>query len=408
MSHREIAFLIALAIPIVGVLIEFFQAQSRLKGFRELRQDLRMMAVDLQGEIDRDDQDLLVRGHYGHWPVLVRFSRSEYEAGVSIQMAVPANITLYCYPAAHQGEEGSVPLAISDQRFMAHFRLSTNNTPLEVSMILSSPAVVAELTKIVDTQTQLTLENRTLELSEAVIVPEDLGSRLMNRVRGMARIAAEAMDVHGGGSAAGIASKRTHNWFRVGYVTVSALLLVIVGASELAEQRATRAQAVVSAPQPVVGISPILASQLPQLQGWHLADASEFNPDAGAWLQQQGQRAAGHVNTNINSDQSPDEAYVFKRPPGPPGTNSARFTLFLNKQEKYDAEMPEIDAVGSISKDAIANVEWRGHRPPGVPNASGIIVIQRYSDPAGAMIFYMSGERLITGVPKDFRNLSLQ
>ncbi len=408
MSDREIALLIALAIPIVGALIEFFRAQSKLKGFRELRKDLQMLAVDLQGEIDRDDDDLLVRGHYGHWPVLIRLSRSEYEAGVSIQMPVPANVTLYCYPVAHEGEEGSVPLAISDQRFMAHFRLSTNNTPLEVSMILSSPAVLGELTKITDSQTYLTLENRALELSEAVIVPENLGQRLMTRVRGMARIAAEAMDVHGGSSAAGIRTKGARNWFRVGYVATAVVMLVVIGIVELVEQRTMRAQAAVVAPQPLPSIAPALANQIPQLQGWHIADGTEFDIDANAWLQQQGQKPMGHLTANIGSDQSSDEAYVFRRPAGPPGTNPARFVLFINKEEKYDAEMPEIDAVGRISKDAIANIEWRGRRPPGDPNAGGLIVVQRYKDPSSAIVIYMSGQTLMTAAPKDFRNVSLE
>lgn len=408
MSNREIAVLIALAIPIVGAVIEFFRTQGRLKGFRELRKDLQMLAVDLQGEVDRDGEDLLVRGHYGHWPVLVRLSRSEYEAGVSIQMPVPANVTLYCYPVAHQGEEGSVPLAISDQRFMAHFRLSTNNTPLEVSMILSSPAVLSELTKITDSQTYLTLENRTFELSEAVIVAEELGSRIMNRVRGMVRIAAETMEVHGGGSAAGIQAKRGRNWFRFGYVATSAVMLLVIGIVEIAEQRTTKAQAAVIAPQPVLGVSPALASQIPQLQGWHIADGTEFDTEASAWLQQQGQRPTGHVTASINSDQGSDEGFIFRRPPGPPGTNPTRFVLFINKVEKYDAEMPEIDAVARISKDAITGIEWRGGHPPGDPNAGGLIVVQRYKDPDSAIVFYMSGQTLMTAVPKDFRNVSLE
>lgn len=408
MSSREIALLIALAIPIVGALIEFLQAQAKLQGFRELRNDLQTVAVDLQGDIDRDGDDLLVCGHYGHWPVLIRLSRSEYEAGVSIQMPVPANISLFCYPVGHQGDEGSVPLAISDQRFMAHFRLSTNNTPLEVSLVLSSPAVINELTKITDSQTYLILENRTFELSEAVIVPEDLGSRVMNRVRGMARIAAEAMDVHGGSSVAGIQAKRSRNLLRLGYVTASVLMLIVIGIVELVEQRTTKAQAAVVSPQPVLGIAPALANQLPQLQGWHVADGTELDTDAAAWLQQQGQKATGHVTANINSDQSRDEGYVFKRPPGGPGTNPARFVLFIDKQEKYDAEMPQIDAAARISKDAITGIEWRGRRPPGDPNAGGIIVVQRYKDPSSAIVFYMSGQNLMTAVPKDFRTLSLE
>jgi hypothetical protein len=406
MSHREIALLIALAISTVGFLIEFFRAQGRLQGFWELRKDLRALAVYLEGEIDRDGDDLLVRGHYGHWPVLVRLSRSEYEAGASVQMPVPANVSLFCYPVSHQGEEGEVPLAISDDRFMAHFRLSTNNTPLEVSMILSSPAVLKELIQITDSQTYLALNNRALELAEAVIVPEGLGPRLMNRIRGMARIASEAMEVHGGSAAMGISSRRTRNWFRVGYLAASAIIVVTIGIAAMAGRPAIKAQAEVI--KPVTGIPATLADQLPQLQGWKVADVVDLDPDAGAWLQQQGEKLAGHLTANLDSDQSADDAYIFKRPPGPPGTNPNRFSLFIAGKERYDAEMPEIAAMARISKDALGNVQWRGRRPPDTPAAGGIIVVQRFRDPGSAIVFYMSGTRLITAVPKDFRALSLQ
>ena len=407
MTHREIALVVALVIPIVGLLVEFVRRQSRLAGFREFSKDLQVLIVDLNGEVDRDGDDLLVRGHYGKWPVLLRFSRSEYEAGVSIQMSVPGNLTLYCYPVAHEGEEGQVPLAISDQRFMAHFRLSTNNTALEISMLLSSPAVLAELSKITDSQTYITLENQILELSEAVIVPDHLGSRLMNRVRGMARIAAEAAEVHGGGSALLASSKRPANWFRIAYIGASVLILLALGISFVADRTATKAEAESISKPAMPTIPQAYAAQIPQLQGWHVADANEFDPDASTWLQQQGQRVTGHLSASLNSDQTEDEAYVFKRPAGAPGTNSSRLVLFIDKQEKYDAEMPHIDAVGRISKEAIGSVEWRGRKPHDSPDGDGILVIQRYREPSSAIILFMSGAKLITAVPKDVRSLSL-
>lgn len=406
MNNRELAVLVAIAIAAVGFAFEFVRARMRLKGFSEVGKDLRTLALDLNGEIDRDGDDLLLRGNYGHWPVMIRFSRSEYEAGVSIQMPVPAHVTLYCYPVGHQGEEGQTPLAISDERFMAHFRLSTNNTPLDVSMILSSPAVLSELSKITDSQTYLTLENRTLELSEAVIVPEHLGSRLMGRVRGMTRIASEAAEVHGSGHIPAT-HKKPRNYFRFGYMGTAALILIVLAISVFLGRRPAKAEAEVLPKPSAMSIPAALSSQIPQLQGWHVASANEFDVDATAWLQQQGQRPNGHIAANLDSDQSPDEAYVFKREPGPPGTNGSRFVLFIDNKERYDAEMPQIDAVARISKDALGSVEWRGKRVS-TPAAGGVIVIQRYRDPSSAIVFFVSGSKLVSAVPKDFRNMNLE
>src|SRR5579884_1152357 len=159
MTYSEIAVVIALAIPVVGFVIEFVRTRTLLHDFREISKELKTLAVGLNGSFDRDRDDLLLRGRYGQWPVLIRFSRSEYEAGISIQLPVPTHLSLFCYPVSHEGEEGQVPLRTSDERFMSHFRLSTNHSPLEVSMILSSPAVLAELSKITDSQTRILLEN---------------------------------------------------------------------------------------------------------------------------------------------------------------------------------------------------------------------------------------------------------
>jgi hypothetical protein len=406
MSYRDFALLAAVGISVLGLLIEFIRLQLLLRGFGSHRKELKAIASGLEGEFDRDGDDLLLRGHYGQWPVLIRFSRSEYEAGLSINMPVPSNLTLFCYPNAHIGEEGHVPLQVSDARMMSLFRLSTNNSPLEVSMILSSPAVQAELSKIMDSQSYLTLENRNLELAEAVIVPDHLAARTLNCVRGLARIAAEATEVHGGSGSVPKSPKQRTNWFRVGYLTASALIIIAVGVATALSHRAApvQAQAVNSTP---AGIPANLGAQIPQLQGWHIAEPSEFDLDAVAWLQQQGERPSGQIATDLN-DQSQDTVLVLKRPQGAAGTNLNRVIVFIGDQKRFDAELPQVDGVGRISKDRIPSVQWRDRLSNIPPNGNGVILIQRYRDPASAIIFFTSGSRLLTAVPKDFRSLNLQ
>jgi hypothetical protein len=257
-----------------------------------------------------------------------------------------------------------------------------------------------------DSQTFLLLENRMLELVEATIIPGNLGARLLNCVRGMARIAAEATEAHGSAVTMAAPAKRERNWFRAGYFSVSALILIVLLA-EPALKRTSHATVAKPLPPLVTSIPAALAAQVPQLQGWHVAEIADCDSDAESWMQQQGQRCAGQISAAVESEQSPDQAYIFKRAPGPLGTNSARFVLFINGQKRYDAEMPRIDAAGRISKRSIGSVEWRGRGPGSEPNADGIIVIQRYNDPTSAIVFFMSGPKLLTAVPKDFRNITL-
>jgi hypothetical protein len=250
------------------------------------------------------------------------------------------------------------------------------------------------------------MENRMLELVEATIIPGNLGARLLNCVRGMARIATETTGAHGGTAPMSHPPKRERNWFRIGYLGASGLILMVLMTEPLFNRPSHGANAK-PLPPAVNTIPASLAAQVPQLQGWHVADTTDFDSDAEAWMQQQGQRCSGQIAVNVNSQQSADLAYIFKRPPGPPGTNSARFVLFINNQKRYDAEMPEIDAAGHISKSRIGSVEWRGRGPNSEPNGDGIILIQRYNDPTSAIVFFMSGNKLLTAVPKDFHNITL-
>ena len=402
------AIVVAVLVPIVGWLLEAIRGRARLHGFANIAGEIRQLADDLNGDVDRDQTDLLIHGSFEKWPVLVRFSHSSGEPGVHIQIPVPSNLTLFCYPASHKGEEGQTMVRTSDEKFMSRFHLSTNNSPLEVSMILSSPEVVAELGKICDSQTSLALENRSLDLSSREIIPGALATRLMTCVRGMARVAREVVEAMGSGELDSRSGpKRPANWFRITYLTAPVLILAALGVQAWMTRPAQNVSA--ETPKPTKSSIPdALATQIPNLQDWHVAEAAEFDADASAWLQQQGQRPTGHVTAAINDEARNDEAYVLKRSNVPAGGNGGRFVLFVDQQTRYDAELPQIDALGKISKDRIGSVEWRGRGPISGPDGDGIILIQRYNDPTSALIFFMSGPKLLTGVPKDFRTLSLE
>ncbi|HVZ15630.1 MAG TPA: hypothetical protein VG897_00815 [Terriglobales bacterium] len=407
MTHREIALVIALAIPIIGYVMELFRAQMRLRGFSEIKHEVQKLAKGLAGEIDRDAADLLVRGRYGKWPVFIRFSRSEYEAGTSIQISVPSDLTLYCYPVTHQGQEGNALLRTGDERFMSRFRLSTNNSPPEVNMLLSSPTVMSELSKITDSQTYVTLENRSLELAEAVIIPGNLAARLTNCVRGMTRIAAVVTQVHGESESIPAVRSEDRNWFRAAYLAVSAVILVALGVLVFLERPTPKVEAQAPAKPTVELLPELLAKQVPQLEGWQVSQLADFDSNAVAWMQQQGQHVSGHVTVNMDSATSEDSVYILKRPSGP-GTNTNRLIVFVGDQARYDAEMPQIAIAGRVSRDSINSVQWRGRGPSGAPNGDGVIVIQRYNDPSSAIVFFVSGAKLLTAVPQDFRTISLE
>ncbi|MBZ5513034.1 MAG: hypothetical protein LAN70_17950 [Acidobacteriia bacterium] len=400
-TRAPIVIFLAVAILLLGYIVEVLLGKFRLRGYRQIAHDVRLLGAAIHGKADRDGEDVVLRGNAHSWPVSVRFSRSDLKPGLNIRMSIPSRITLYCIPR-NQREVGRVPLHTADPRFDARFRISTDH-PLEARIVFTSN-VMSEVEKLCSSiSTLLALENRTLELSELVLPEDRVYQHVLSRIEGMVKIADATAQMPGGAATkAGSGFARQWNWFRIAYVGIP--ILLILSLFVLAKtHKAPRAPA----PQVLypAGISGDEAAQIPDIQQWRLAQPADFEPGALSWMQQRGSRSTGRIPVSFTNSATGGVAYILKRIDGADG-RSGRLVLFADGRLRFDLVLPELGIVAPIRLDAIESIQWTGRAPVGQADSDGILVVRRLEGPETATIFFFSGLHLLSGRPKDYQSLS--
>ena len=396
-----VLFLLAVAIPLLGYIVEVLLAKFRLRGYGHIARDVRLLGTAIHGKTDRDGEDVVLRGNAHSWPVSVRFSQSDLKPELNLRMPVPSAITLYCIPRSQERELGRVPLGSADPRFEAHFRLTTNH-PVEARMAFSS-ATFGEIEKLCfSSSTLLALENRTLELSELVLPEDHVYQHVLSRIQGMTNIAEALAQMPGAAAKPLRGFSRQWNWFRTAYLAVPVLLILSIFV--LARARKTPHATLPPVPSPV-GISIEEAAQIPDIQQWRLAQPVDFEHGALSWLQQRGSRLTGRIPVSFTNGTTGGVAYILKRNDGTV-SRSARLVMFVDGQFRFDLTLPELAIVARIPVDAIESIEWAGRAPVGQPDSDGILVVRKLQGPETATIFFFSGLHLLSGRPKDYPSLS--
>lgn len=399
MTYTEVVVALAVAIPLAGVATEFLLRQYRLRGYGDIAGEAAAIGRAIRGEIDRDSGDLLVRGTMSSSPVLVRFSHSDQRPGLNIQVPAAGNVSLFCVPRGHESG-GRARLSSSDPRFDSRFRLSSNH-PALANILFCTPATLAEIQKLCRTShTFLALDQQRLEITELLIPEENLSQLVLDCIQAMIGIASASRQMPGAEPQPVVHFPRRWNWFRTAYIGAPVLLLSSI-------LLFARLQRPVDVPQPLpasLGMAEDEASQIPDVQHWRLAQAADFDGDAAAWLQQQGQKANGYIGASLTDNDREDSAYVLKHIAASPGDPS-RLVVFVQGQVRFDATMP-IAIVARIPKDKVKSIEWLGRGPAGQPDGDGILVIQRYQDNSSGIVFFSSGVQFLSGHPRDFHTVS--
>jgi hypothetical protein len=398
-------FLLAVAIPLLGYIVEVLLGKFRLRGYGEIARDVRLLGTAIHGKTDRDGEDVVLRGNAHSWPVSVRFSKSDLKPGLNIRMSVPSNITLFCIPRNQEREVGRVPLHSADPRFEARFRISTNH-PLEARIVFSSDAALVEVEKLCSSvSTLLALENRTLELSELVLPGDNVYQHVLSQIEGMAKIANATAQMPGAAATkAGPGFARQWNWFRTAYVGLPILLILSI----LVLNRAHQAPSAPATPAPdPVGISRDEAAQISDIQQWRLAQPLDFEPAALSWLQQQGSSLAGRIPVLFTNSATGGVAYILKKNDGA-DRRSTRLVMFVDGKLRFDLALPQLAIVARIPVDAIESIPWAGRAPVGQPDSDGILVVRKLEGPETATVFFFSGLHLLSGKPKDYHSLSVR
>jgi hypothetical protein len=151
------------------------------------------------------------------------------------------------------------------------------------------------------------------------------------------------------------------------------------------------------------------ATQIYDLDKWRLTRSSDFDLESSSWLTTMGQQPQGHIPVKFSGDDSSgDSAYIFATIQANHDPRLRRLVIFVKNRIQYDDNFPQIAIAAVIAKNRLANIAWQGKSGGVPPNGDGLLIVRNARDPASAIVVFLSGVRLVTRAPADYRSIQLQ
>ena len=163
---------ITILVGIVGIIVYWVRRFAVFLGYRAIQPDVLQIAELIKGQPLREHSDIVIEGHYGSNPTIVRFSHRVDTPGLYVQMRVPATVNLFLVPKQIvAATEGRVSIRTGSAALDRRFNARTDH-PTEIRMLTSAPTIKSSLEQLCcSTQTGLSLRDRVIELSELTIPP---------------------------------------------------------------------------------------------------------------------------------------------------------------------------------------------------------------------------------------------
>jgi hypothetical protein len=398
-----ISVVIVAGVIFVGAFIAYFRDRRKYQGHVEYALDAQNLAKRLNGEIFRDGEDLVINGTQGRLPVVVRLSFAENTPGLHIRMAAPANFRMSVVPKGARTSEGKVQVRTGDESFDARF-LTKSDHPTQAKMYLGSRGALPELGKLgCLSRGHIKFSTGTIEQSEALIPVPNTGQHIQEHLQSMERLAAELARMPFADRVDLKPLKRERRWMlRLAMVAgmIAALVGIITAAQQPAEVPPPPAGSEAHVPQ---GVSPLDASVLGPLTGWHAAAAEELDPDAGAWARGAGQKETGRLRADFEAKHAAvkDTAYLLVNDDG-----QRRLILILAGKVRYDVKYPYLGLAAVIPKANLARIQWKGRKPED-PDGDAVLIVRKLQDRSSGLVLYFSDDKLVSAVPSDYQSINL-
>lgn len=147
------------------------------------------------------------------------------------------------------------------------------------------------------------------------------------------------------------------------------------------------------------GFSTEMAQVMPRVPGFRLAIKADFDPEAVAWLQNEGQQASGKIlGDYTGSGEYPAYLWVGK-------DKSWQVVIPAPAQKRCDVSLPSVAIAARVSKESINRIQWDGPAPE--PSGDGLLIVRSAKDPASGVIFSLRGNDIVGSRPADYRQVPL-
>src|SRR5579859_5905268 len=258
---------IAIVVAIVGIIVYWVRRFAVFLGYKGIQPDVLQIAELLKAEPYRQGSDVVIAGHYGGYPTIVRFSHRVDTPGLDIQMRVPATFNFSLTPKAFStGAEGRVLTrtgnAALDRRFSAR-----TDYPLEFKMLANVSTTMGGLEQLCcSTQTGLTVRDRVIELSELTI-PPFTANHVFDHLQSMLTLANAIHEMPGADRIKVDPLPRRGSSWPVRIALAGGLVCLVALLFTQPYSRMPGASANANAIAPPTGVAPGDAIRLQQLQG---------------------------------------------------------------------------------------------------------------------------------------------
>jgi hypothetical protein len=307
-------------------------------------------------------------------------------------------------PKGARSTEGRVLVRTPDEMFDARFVTRSDN-PTQAKMFTSGKTVMQARQKVCcSAKTFLTVTPGAVELSELTI-PEPYTSRhITDHIGQMGQLARQLGEMPGSETMKVRAMQREgSSWLVRGAVAFGAIAAVVtVVAATQDFGKLPRIDAGQDATLPA-GILPSDAQYMTKLQGWRLAEPSDFSGAATAWLRDNGKQPAGRITGDFTGQGGGDAAYLLINDE----TGKRRVAIVGHGAAYFDVDFPQVAAIGHMSSRLIESTEWAAPliQPP---DGDGLVIVFDASDPNSAIVLFLKDGRILSGKPADFQRVRLE
>jgi hypothetical protein len=403
MQPLAIILNIAIVVGIVGIVVYWVRHFAVFLGYKAIAPDVLKIAELLKAQPLRDRSDVVLEGHYGGNPTIIRFSHRVDTPGLDIQMRVPAAIRFFLLPknfaATNDGRvlmrTGNAPL---DRRFNAR-----TDHPMEFKMLTAGNEIKRGLEQLCcSTQTGLTVRDRAIELSELTI-PPFTANHVFDHLQSMLTLAKAIHEMPGADLVKVDPLPQRGSSWPVRIALAGGLVCLVALLFTQPYNHVPGASANANAVPPPSGVTPSDAVRMQQLQGWHTASREDFSAAVQRYLQQRRLEPSGHIMADFSGRGiAIDSAYLLIDASG-----RRRVSMLATGAVAYDAIFPKVEFLARISKSAMAKIQWMSSDPPLLSDGDGLLVVQNANDPTASVVLLRHGSQTLSARPADFNKIDL-
>jgi hypothetical protein len=394
---------IAIVVGIVGIVVYWVRHFAVFLGYKAITPDVLQIAELLKAQPLRDRSDVVLEGHYGGNPTIIRFSHRVDTPGLDIQMRVPAAISFFLLPKSFAAKnEGRVLMRTGSAPLDTRFHARTDH-PMEFKMLTAGATVRGGLEQLCcSTQTGLTVKDRVIELSELTI-PPFTANHVFDHLQSMLTLAKAIHEMPGADLIKVDPLPRRGNSWPVRIALAGGLVCLVALLFTQPYNRISGASANAIPVAPPSGVAPGDAVRMQQLQGWHAATRDDFPAAVQRYLQQRRLKPLGHIVADFGGRGiAIDSAYLLIDTSG-----RKRVSMLEKGTVAYDAIFPKVDFLARISKSAMGKIQWMSSGPLLAPDGDGLLVVQNANDPTASVVLLRHGSQTLSARPADFNKIDL-